>query len=112
MLFRSAAKSGIKDLGYDEEVRLESIVMQMQKLLYRVRLVRDIVISYSIAVAFFVLASIFIGVEFLAKDVNMQSLALVFFVLGVFLVLVGILLAAFETKKGYDIVKIEVKAEE
>ncbi|GBD90907.1 hypothetical protein BMS3Abin04_01628 [bacterium BMS3Abin04] len=109
---RLAAKSGIKDLGYDEEVRLESIVMQMQKLLYRVRLVRDIVISYSIAVAFFVLASIFIGVEFLAKDVNMQSLALVFFVLGVFLVLVGILLAAFETKKGYDIVKIEVKAEE
>jgi len=107
-----AAKCGIKDLVYDEEVRLESIVMQMKKLLYRVRLVRDIVISYSIAVAFFVLASIFIGVEFLVKDINMQSLALVFFVLGVFLVLVGILLAAFETKKGYDIVKIEVKAEE
>ena len=107
-----ALKSGNRDLIYEEELRLESILMQLKKLFYRVRLVRNSVVCYSLAVASFVLSSICIGLGFIIKMEFLQYLILILFVIGVILVLIGILYSALETLKGYNIIKLEVKAEE
>ncbi len=42
---------------------------------------------------------------------NFQYLITIIFLLGMLLVLAGALFAAYETKKGYEIIHLEVEAE-
>ena len=104
-------KSG-KEFDYEESIRLESISKQVSALLTRVKLVRNAVLSYTIAVAFFVLTSLFIGLQFASQNIEITLLIICLFLLGMISVLVGIIFAAYETKKGYDIIHLEVKIDE
>jgi VIT1/CCC1 family predicted Fe2+/Mn2+ transporter len=106
------SKVGEKDLQYEENVRLESISMQLKKLHFRVKLVRNAVLAYTLAVAFFVLTSLFIGLQYFSGLENFSFIITILFLIGMFLVLLGVLSSAYETIKGYEIIRLEVKIEE
>ncbi len=106
------SKAGERDFNYEENVRLESISLQLTKLAFRVKLVRNAVLSYTLAVAFFVLTSLFIGLEYVLGNENLNYPVTILFLSGMLLVLLGVLYAAYESKKGYDIIRLEVKIDE
>ncbi len=106
------SKAGERDFQYEENVRLESISLQLSELAQRVKLVRNAVLSYTIAVAFFVLTSLFIGIQYMSDTEQFSYLVTAMFLAGMVLVLIGVIYAAYETKKGYDIIHLEVKIDE
>ncbi len=57
-----------KEFSFQENVRFESITKQLERLTYRVGLVRNAVLSYTIAVALFVLTSLLIGFGYLIRN--------------------------------------------
>ncbi len=105
-------KAGGKDFNYEENVRLESLMMQISKLSFRVKLVKNAVLSYTIAVALFVLTSLFIGIDYMTATDKFSFGVTTFFLLGMLSVLIGVVYAAYETKKGFDIIQLEVKVDE
>ena len=107
-----AAKAIENEFKFNEEVRLKSITMQLDKLAYRVRLVRNAVFSYSIAVGLFVITSLVIGLGFVIHSKKAEVVVLVFFMFGMLSVLIGIIFAAIEAIKGFEIVSFEIKADE
>lgn len=109
---KTVNKSDDKDFKYHENLRLESISTQITDLVFRVKLVRNAVLAYTIAVALFVLTSIFIGLGFLFDLTRFNSLIIILFLLGMLSVLCGVVYAAYETYKGYEIVNFEVKIDE
>ena len=108
---RVLAKAADRDFTYEENVRLESISLQIEKLTLRVKLVRNAVLSYTIAVALFVVTSLLIGIQYFAV-LNFNVLITIIFLLGMLSVLAGVLYAAYETKEGYNIIQLEVKIDE
>jgi VIT1/CCC1 family predicted Fe2+/Mn2+ transporter len=104
-------RSEESDTTLSDNVRLESISIQIEKLVYRVKLVKRAVQNYTIAVALFILTSILIGISYLFKVNNFQYLITVIFLFGMLLVLAGAVFAAYETKKGFEIINLEVNAE-
>lgn len=93
-----------------ETKRLASINMQIGKLTYRIKLVRNAVISYTLAVAFFILNCISIGINSVFENGNSTiSFSIVLFFIGLAFVFAGVSFATKEAIKGYEIVKIEVK---
>ncbi len=105
---RVVRKAGEVEFSFDENVRLESISLQIEKLTLRVKLVRNAVLSYTIAVALFVVTSLLIGIEYFTP-VNFNIIITIFFLLGMLSVLAGVLYAAYETKEGYSIIQLEIK---
>jgi hypothetical protein len=101
-----------KDFNYQETQRLESISMQISSLVFRVKLVRNAVLSYTMAVALFVLTSLFIGFGYLFDLSKLNSFITILFLVGMISVLCGVVFAAYETYKGYEIVNFEVKIDE
>ncbi len=73
------------------------------------KLVRNAVFSYSIAVAFFIVASLMIGINKISNPANLNWIVIVTFLLGMIFVLAGIVYAAIEVWRGYQIVKIEIE---
>ncbi len=101
-----------KDFSYHENVRLASISKQLDALIYRVKLVKNAVLSYTIAVALFVLTSLLIGAEEILNISRLSYVITLLFSLGMIAVLSGVIFAAYETVKGYEIVSFEVLADE
>jgi hypothetical protein len=100
-----------KDFNYEETIRLESILLQIKKLALRARLVRNAVLSYTIAVALFVITSLLIGIKFIFDIEKIGSLITALFLIGMISVLTGVIYAAYETLKGYEIIQFEVKVD-
>lgn len=86
-----------------------SIDLQVNKLFYRISLIRNAVFSYSVAVALFIIASVLIGANTINANLDLNSLVIGFFLAGMAFVLAGILFAAVEVWRGYQIVKIEIE---
>lgn len=105
-------KAGDRSFTYEENVRLESIAHQLKELVFRVRIVRNVVLSYTSAVALFVLTSLMIALDFYNSSLHLQGFIIAAFLIGMIVVFTGVGFAFFETKKGYDIVQFEVKADE
>lgn len=108
---RVVSKSFGKDFSYEETVRIESISIQIKKLTYRALLVRNAVLSYTIAVALFVTTSLLIGFKFIFDLEKLESLITALFLIGMLSVLAGVIYAANEAIKGYEILELEIKAE-
>jgi Protein of unknown function (DUF2721) len=104
-------KSTAKDFNYEENVRIESISLQLEKLTLRVKLVRNAVLAYTIAVALFVVTSLLIGIQYFAT-LDLNIVVTVFFLIGMLSVLAGVLYAASETREGFKIIQLEVKIDE
>ncbi len=100
------------DLSYPQNVRVESLSIQLKELIFRVKLVRNAVLFYSIAIGFFVLTSVFIGVQYILNIGTLNILITSLFLAGMLFVLIGILSACYETIKGYEIINLELKIDE
>lgn len=109
---RLLLKIGEKPLTTDDNVRLASIAKQIDALVYRVKLVRNSVLSLASAVAIFVLTSILLGISTILSIDKLNYFIIISFLLGMVLVLVSAFYAGLESKKGYDIIKFEVQSHE
>jgi len=96
-------------LNQHQSKRHNSINLQTTKLAYRIRLVRNAVVFYSIAVAFFILTCLAIGLNFMLGEMNLSGLITVLFLLGMLSVLTGIVFACLEVLKGYQVITIEIE---
>ena len=108
---RFIAKVSGNEFNYEETIRLESISLQVKKLAFRARLVRNAVLSYTFAVALFVITSLLIGFKFIFDLERLGSIITALFLIGMLSVLTGVIFAAYETIKGYEIVQLEVKVD-
>ncbi len=96
----------------DDNIRLESAAIQINALVYRAKLVRNTVLCYTTAIALFVLTSLLLGVSSFLSIGKLNYFIISAFLVGMLFVLVGVVFAGFETKKGYDIISYEVKSHE
>jgi hypothetical protein len=96
------------EISSTQEERMGSINKQLVKLAFRTKLVRNGVMYYSIAVGFFILACLSIGLSFISTKIDISFLALTFFLTGMISVFTGIVYAYLEARKGYEIIKIEI----
>jgi hypothetical protein len=99
----------VNKITKDQEKRLNSISTQIGKFSYRIRMVRNAVIYYSIAVAFFILTCLTIGLHFIIKNIDLTGIVLLLFLVGMLSVFAGIMFACREVLKGYQIALIEIK---
>ena len=90
-----------------EGVRAAKIASQIPRLMNRLRLVRDTVISFSIGIGLFILSSLFIGFQFISGARLIQVGIVVSFLAGMACVFVGVIYSAIEIYRGYDIIRIE-----
>jgi len=95
-----------------ENQRLESIARQLDRLLRRAWMVRNSLMCYSIAVALFVLTSMFIGLDYFVIVFPLKSVIIASFMAGLVIFFCGVIFAALDTLKGYEIVKYDVVADE
>ena len=95
-----------------ETIRLQSILKQLDDLIVRLRLVRNVIIFYSTGILLFVGSSLFIGIEFLVKTKFFDYMKIITFVLGMLSVAIGLINALLETIKGYKVVLLDIKADE
>jgi F0F1-type ATP synthase membrane subunit a len=110
-----AKTADTKEFEYFAEIRIKSISIQLKSLFERLELVRNAVVCYSAGVGCFVFTSIWIGLGLVVTKtdyLNFGVVALLFFVLGMAIVLVGIIFAARESIKGFKIISFELKADE
>jgi len=96
------------NLNNVEENRLNNINLEIELFAFRVVLVKKAVTSYYIAVAFFIFASLLIGLNFVSDLKATYIIALISFLSGMISVVVGVYYAALEIRKGLEIVKIEI----
>jgi hypothetical protein len=109
---RLILKAGEREFTYEENIRLHSLSRQLSALGFRVRLVRNSVVANTIAVGFFVLTSLFIGLEYLLANQNLNYVVTFLFLAGMLNVLAGVVYSAYESIKGYEIILFEVKTDE
>ena len=90
---RLVMKTGEREFIPEENLRLESTARQLKQLRVRARLVRNSVLSYTIAAALFVLSSLFIGAalfqglvgfHYVSTAVFLAGMVMVFFLVGTF----------------------------
>jgi hypothetical protein len=105
-------RAGEKNFTYEENIRLESITKQLKALVFRARLVRNAVLFYTSAIALFVLTSLFTGFNFFINTIDLKTIIIIIFITGMLMVFSGICFAFGESKKGFEIIKFEVEADE
>jgi hypothetical protein len=99
--------SGNNELMPFQTERMKNIKQQLQLFHSRVAFVRNAVVLYSLAVAFFIVTSVFIGLE-MAVSYDLQNLTVILFLAGMLSVLTGIIFAVREVLRGYRIVTLEL----
>ena len=98
-----------RDLDKTEEVRLKSIRNQLNLLLPRLAYVRNGMLCHLIAVLFFVVTSLLIGLGHLPTLSQPTQIAIsITFTLGMFLVLIGAAFLALEIFVSYRVILVEV----
>ena len=109
---RLLLKVGAGDPATEENVRLESIAIQINSLATRSRLVKNSVLSFVTGIALFVFTSLLIGILSLVTISQVNFLIISSFLMGMIAVFVGTIFMGLEAKKGYEIILFEVKAHE
>jgi hypothetical protein len=109
---RLLMKKRDQQLSDIELQRMSSVERQLPKLTYRIKMVRNAVIFYSLAVGFFIVSCLLIGFNIINPQFNISQLAIFTFLLGMLSVLTGVGFACREVMKGYQIVMIEVQTNE
>ncbi len=109
---RLVMKTGEREFTPEENLRLESTARQLRGLRSRAKLVRNSVLSYTIAAALFVLCSLLIGAALFQGLIELHYLSTAVFLAGMLMVFAGVVFGVLESKKGYDIVSLEISAEE
>jgi hypothetical protein len=99
-----------RTLDSSDNERRENVQIQLPLLIKRMKLIRNAVWLYTIAIAMFIFSIFTIGLYFfLGKTVLITGIGLSFFIIALLSVLVGIIHAAKEVWLGFDILTIETK---
>lgn len=101
-----------KEFDYVETTRLQSIHKQLGDLLNRLKLVRNVIVSFISGIFLFIITSLIIGLEIFTGIKPFDFLKTVFFGLGMISVGLGMIFSLIETLRGFKIVELEVKADE
>jgi hypothetical protein len=109
---RLFSRASEPNFGSQENQRLESIARQLDRLLRRAKMVRNSLLCYSIAVALFVLTSLLIGFDYFIAVLQLKQVIIASFMAGLLIFFCGVIFAALDTLKGYEIVKYDVVADE
>lgn len=105
-------KVGEQPPSTEINVRFESITKQLLHLSERIKIVRNAVLSYVIAVALFVSTSLLIGISSFLSIEKLNFIIIGTFLGGMISVFVGAVFAGIEIKKGYEIVIYEIDSHE
>ena len=90
--------------------RRDSILLQLPLLVERVKLIRNAVWLYTIAIAMFIFSIFLLGMYLLNSNILISIyIPLVIFICALSAVLLGVLFAAKEVLMGFKIMKIETK---
>jgi hypothetical protein len=90
--------------------RHESILTQLPLLIQRMRIIRNAVWLYTIAIAFFIFSILSIGLFLMIQETSiMNYISFGLFILALISLLIGVIHAAREVRLGYDILSIETK---
>jgi Protein of unknown function (DUF2721) len=108
--YHNKMNSGV-ELDYLETTRLQSISRQLDDLLFRLKLVRNVILFYVFGIFLFIFTSLLIGVDIFLNTKITDYFALSTFILGLISVGVGLIFSLTETMKGYKILELEIKAE-
>jgi hypothetical protein len=99
-----------RGLEENNEERKKSILAQLPLLINRMKLIRNAVWLYTIAIAMFIFSIFSIGIYLtIGNTVFLTTLSIGVFVIALISVLLGIFHAAKEVRLGYRILKIETK---
>ncbi|MFW5886790.1 MAG: DUF2721 domain-containing protein [Bacteroidota bacterium] len=109
-LLNQEERSILEDHPTDKKDRFFNVAIQLKKLIYRMKLVRNAVFSYSIAIGFFIISSLFIGLKYILTGTSVEIFIIFFFLAGMLSVLLGIIFAALEVMKGFEVVRIEISS--
>jgi hypothetical protein len=101
-----------RPLQTQENQRLNSLMKQLEGLVFRSRMIRNSIACYIFSVALFVLSSLLIGISTVFPIIQLRVFILLIFLLGMIIVLIGVLYMGFDVFKGYRIVEFEVRADE
>jgi hypothetical protein len=101
-----------KELDYLETARLQSVRKQISVLQYRLRLIRNSIFSITIGLFLFILTSLLIGIEAFVGASLTKYIFISTFALGMILIGIGLVFLLTDTLKGFNIVKVEIKADE
>ena len=104
-------RAGEEQLQPVENQRLESIAMQIDRLLRRAKLVRNSLFCYFVAVALFVATSLLIGLDFFVQLSQFRYLIIGSFLLGMLTMFLGVIYGVLDTLKGFEIVRFEVEVD-
>lgn len=97
-----------RSLDATDNERRENVKIQLPLLIKRMRLIRNAVWLYTIAIAMFIFSIFSIGLYFfLGKSLLITIIGMIFFVLALIFVLFGVIHAAKEVWLGFDILTIE-----
>jgi hypothetical protein len=99
----------IEEKKVNKHKRHKSIELQISKLGYRILLIRNAVFSYSVAVGFFIISSLLIGLLQVDSFEKLSWAVILTFLTGMFFVFAGVIFAAIEVWKGFKIVQIEIR---
>jgi len=100
-----ARKSQVDDI---EEERLDSIEHQIGMLLYRAQLLKRSSGATLLAILFFVITSVLIGISFVTK-INVVTLTLITFLVGMIFVFGGVVFAYMEIRISHNTIKEEIE---
>lgn len=99
-----------RGLQNEDIERQESILKQLPLLIRRMRIIRNAVWLYTIAIAFFIFSILSIGLFLLIQQSSiMNYISFGLFILALISLLIGVIHAAKEVRLGYDILSIETK---
>ncbi|ROL60332.1 DUF2721 domain-containing protein [Bacteroidetes/Chlorobi group bacterium MS-B_bin-24] len=102
---------GVRSNLTNEQVisRLESVKQQLDLFERRIPFIVRAVLSYTIAIALYVLTSLLIGFSY-AFHLDLRAETFVIFLLGMFAVVIGSIYLAREIIWGYKIALVEIKS--
>jgi hypothetical protein len=101
-----------KEMDYMELSRFQSIHKQIRELQFRLKFVRNVIISYAVALFLFIFTSLLIGVEAIAGANITKYIFISTFALGMISIAIGLIYLLKDTLRGYNIINVEVKADE
>lgn len=109
---RLTIKAADREFTPEENLRLESTARQLKALGVRAKLVRNSVLSYTTAAALFVVCSLLIGAALFPGFIGLHYLSTAAFLAGMLMVFAGVVFGVLESRKGFEIVQLEINAEE
>jgi len=99
-----------RELNNNNKGRRDCILTQMPLLIKRMKLIKNAVWLYTIAIALFIFAIFCIGICLLEHNfIIYQIQAVILFITALIAVLIGVFFAAQEVLLGYKILKIETR---